>query len=512
MDPVSSLALACHVNSAKDASMVDSGTSQTSSVKTSMDASICDISMAEKGWAVGLERPQSVHLLTRRSLDLMGYSKFPESVRPPPSEPIKTLQGFWTTYRIIFAIIFSVNLVSLVLLLCTDDPYVTFSDVSTAVAANLFVCVLARFEHLVNILFIVCCHMAPKTSPLWLRHRLAGVFGYGGLHSGCAVAAVAWYIWYIGLVARSYVVGAALRPAITIVSCVTLTLLLMMLAWAHPTLRARFHNGFEMSHRFAGWAVVVLFWIQIIYLTIDFSPEHNGLGLALAHAPAFWLLLGTTLLLVYPWTRLRKRSVTPEPLSDHAVRLHFHYGHVGYGMALKIADRPLCELHAFAVIPRPTATPGFSVVVSNAGDWTANIIRNPPTQLWTRGVPQYGVLRVAALFRPVLLIATGSGIGPCLSLFIAQPNLPCRVLWSTREPVATYGAAILARVYQADPAATVIDTSKHRRPDLVGLAQQRFRQCGAEAAVVISNRHVTRQVVYGLNQRGCTAFGPLFDS
>lgn len=71
---------------------------------------------------------------------------------------------------------------------------------------------------------------------------------------------------------------------------------------------------------------------------------------------------------------------------------------------------------------------GFSVVISDAGDWTRKIIAKPPTHIYTRGVPQYGVMRIAGMFEPVIIMATGSGIAPCLALFAEMPDHPVRVI------------------------------------------------------------------------------------
>lgn len=87
------------------------------------------------------------------------------------------------------------------------------------------------------------------------------------------------------------------------------------------------------------------------------------------------------------------------------------------GTAIRITHSPLKEWHAFATIPEPERAE-FSLIVSRAGDWTANIIQNPPTKLWVRGLPTNGVLRVAPMFRRMVLVATGSGIGPCANTIL----------------------------------------------------------------------------------------------
>ncbi len=81
------------------------------------------------------------------------------------------------------------------------------------------------------------------------------------------------------------------------------------------------------------------------------------------------------------------------------------------GSFSRISLSPLSEWHAFANFPVP-GTDEFSVVISQAGGWTTKIINDPPKEIWICGTPVSGVLRVNILFRRVVFVATGSGIGP----------------------------------------------------------------------------------------------------
>ena len=110
------------------------------------------------------------------------------------------------------------------------------------------------------------------------------------------------------------------------------------------------------------------------------------------------------------------------------------------------------------------------------------------------------------------MVATGSGIGPCMSLFQAYPGYPMRVLWSAANPELTYGNEIIKTVFRADPDAVVVDTTKTGRGNLRALAYAMFREGDCEATIIISNPKVTRQVVYALETRGFPAYGAIFDS
>jgi len=117
------------------------------------------------------------------------------------------------------------------------------------------------------------------------------------------------------------------------------------------------------------------------------------------------------------------------------------------------------------------------------------------------------------MFKPVLIVATGSGIGPCLGLFNGIPNLPCRILWSAKSPEETYGSAIINIVYAADPKANIIDTTLQKaRPNMLRLTKDMYLESKAEAVCVISNPKLTKGLVYDLECEGIPVFAPIWDS
>lgn len=42
-----------------------------------------------------------------------------------------------------------------------------------------------------------------------------------------------------------------------------MVLLIGILVFAHPALRLKYHNNFEVTHRFMGWAAVGLVWALV---------------------------------------------------------------------------------------------------------------------------------------------------------------------------------------------------------------------------------------------------------
>ena len=97
---------------------------------------------------------------------------------------------------------------------------------------------------------------------------------------------------------------------------------------------------------------------------------------------------------------------------------------------------------------------GYSLVVSRAGDWTSRHIENPPTHIWVRGIPTFGVLRIVALFRRVVLVATGSGIGPCAPHILEQ-RVPIRLLWTSPNVRQTFGDELVDSILEKSPDAVI---------------------------------------------------------
>jgi len=424
-----------------------------------------------------------------------------------------------TAYRKLFGIIFIANLIPFIVMLWQSRLHgfsLPLPNLITAVAANLLGSVLLRQDYVVDAIFFLASRL-PTSTPLWLRRHFARVYHYGGVHSGCAVTATIWWVIF-SIEATRYHARKAPFPdrhynvnsATILITFLILALLFGILGMAYPTVRMRMHDQFEWTHRFAGWTTLALVWVHLIVATM--SLVEGDLGPALAKTPGLYLVALITLSIALPWMRLRKVKVVAEPLSKHAVRLHFDFftPRKASSAAVRITDRPMVEWHAFAGIFEP-GKKGFSIIVSRAGDWTGKMIDNPPTTLWTRGKPASGVLAIAPLFKKIVLVATGSGIGPCMPV-ILERGVPCRILWSTKNPLRTYGQEIMDNIYAMDPDAMIWDTDERGRPDLPTLAYQMYRESGAECVCVISNAKVTGMLLYAMESRGVPAFGPIFDS
>jgi hypothetical protein len=481
------------------------------------------------------------------------------------SKWVRDTRHTWlNVYRRLFSIVVLGNLIGFICFLVNWSDHnessgspatrLPLSDMATAASANIMVAILVRQDYIVNLMFKTLWYI-PHSWPLKLRCMAAKVYENGGVHSGAAVAGTIWFILLTVSVTVDFVENGWKTDgtwiSVLVLTYILVSLLVAIVILAFPRFRFMRHNTFEYTHRFAGWTAVAIFWAEIFLLAHQNSlATHSSLGLTLIKLPTFWFLAIITFHIILPWLRLRKWHFTPEQLSTHALRLRFDTD-VPALSGMAIAEHPLGEWHPFATFPnwdshlaedgrpnieevektRPHGTDqrgliaplrkknraggvGGSMIISDAGDWTRRTILDPKNRYWVKGLPKTGVLSMAFCFSRVVVVTTGSGIGPCLS-FLLEPirkNTECRVLWSTPSPLKTYGAGILNAVRAVDKDAVIIDTRASGRPDMVALAYGLYEEMQAEAIFIISNPKLTRKVVYSMETRGIPAFGPIWDS
>ncbi|RDB22261.1 Linear gramicidin synthase subunit C [Hypsizygus marmoreus] len=408
-------------------------------------------------------------------------------------------------YRRLFGIVFIINLGIFISVAVKGANAMYIGQI---VVGNLFGAILMRQDYVIDAFFCVFTSV-PASWPLWIRATCARVYHIGGLHSGAGASGTLWLILFCVQATKEVIAGTGTTGATLTVTYVVLALLLTLLIFAHPVLRKKFHDNFEATHRFLGWSATALVWVQIILLTNDYRGA-VPLGTALLHSAPLWLIVVATISLILPWVRLKKVPVRCEKLSNHAIRMYFNYDTPGGGSFVRLSDSPLTEWHSFATIPEPGKT-GFSLVVSRAGDWTIRMIAKPPTHIWKRGIPTYGVMKIAPMFRRIVLVATGSGIGPCTPA-ILERKLPIRLLWTAPNLRDTFGDKLVDAILEANPEAVIYNTRQHGKPDMVKLTWRLVQEFKAEAVVIISNQALTERVVYGMVSRGIPAFGAIWDS
>jgi hypothetical protein len=372
---------------------------------------------------------------------------------------------------------------------------VTATTLSHLVLANFAVAICIRQHYVINFLFWLATRPSTRW-PLFIRRHCAKVYHFAGIHVGGAIAGT---VWFIALTIE--LLGSSISTALLAVTLVQLGVLVALCIVSMPKFRAKRHNTFELIKRFGGWSSLVLFWAQTAML-VD-GPLHT--------APETWVLALITFSVALPWLRLRRVPVELVIPSNHVALARFDYGVTPFaGSSTAISRSPLTEWHSFANVPQPGRT-GYRLTISRAGDWTGKLIDDKPSHVWVKGIPTAGVANIEVLFKRVVYIATGSGIGPCLPHLLAN-KVPAKLIWATRDARKTYGDALVDEILQEHPDALIWDTHKQGKPDMVALAYEALVETGAEAVICISNKKLTWQVVSGLESRGIPAYGAIWDS
>jgi CRP-like cAMP-binding protein len=384
--------------------------------------------------------------------------------------------------------------------------------VAVVAQANIALAIIFRQQYVINFLGWLSTR-PPVAWPIRVRWTLAKYYHFGGLHVGCALAGAVWYLAFVAMLIYGFAAGkGGVDVAAVAISSAAACLIVVMVLMARPSSRSKRHDTFEATHRFCGWTVLVLVWVNtIVFVT---SRARGSAPSALLGAPTFWLLLLTTCGVVWPWLLLRKVPLTVERPSSHLAILHLKQdGKPPVGTTRAISRSPLYGWHHFANVPVASGSGerGYRMTVSRAGDWTAELIDNPPEYVWVRGIPTVDIVVVRKLFSKVVIVATGSGIGPALGHLLAAET-SSQLVWATRDPANTYGAALVDEILAAQPDAILWNTDELGRPDILRLAYRAYINSGAEAVICISNKTLTWNVVHGLERRGIPAFGPVWDS
>lgn len=483
---------------------------------------------------------------TTRSLDSFNI--------PLPNETQSEFTGlirftWFSTYRRLFSIVFAGNLIAVIILTSKLWP-TTFRDINlstlaTAASANFVVAILIRQDYISNSLYHICWRIPHSTHPR-IRQVFAKVYEQGGVHSGAAMAGTCWFLILTAVIIKFYVDRILMSIPILTLTCILMSILVLIIVFAWPKSRVKQvvkektgekgattkkersspgHDRFEMSHRFGGWLAIALFWAEAMLLVDQTrKTNHTSFSHELVRLPTFWFLTIITFHLVLPWLMLRKWTFEVKQCSGHAIQLSTNHKLEPLS-GLAISESPLLEWHPFATFPKVDGTPGTSMIVSAAGDWTKRNVSNPKTQYWVKGFPKTGVLSMALIFKKVLIVTTGSGIGPCLSLMLETHKIKktqiCGILWQAHDPLTTYGTDLVGRVFDNTSNAVIIDTKIQKKQigrsmeameTLIPISFNLFVESGAEAVFVISNKELTKEIVNCLEKRGVPAYGPIWDS
>lgn len=161
----------------------------------------------------------------------------------------------------------------------------------------------------------------------------------------------------------------------------------------------------------------------------------------------------------------------------------------------------------------PASSYHYMLIVAR-GDFTHNLIIDPPTYLWVRCFHFVGLPYFLRTYKTVVVAVTGAGIAAFLSSIIQLKDIvDFHFIWVAKDIVATYGEEVVHLVGHV-PAMklTVINTAVEARPDISSLVCKKAKDLSAEAIFVSSSPRLTQQIQQQCVQSGVAAFGPIWDS
>lgn len=138
-----------------------------------------------------------------------GWEGYTDEVLPEKSHPRlwRNLRHIvFSLYRRLFGLVFIVNMSVFSVVMARGG--LSSPRIATIVTGNLFTAIVIRQDYVVNILFEIFCSV-PQSWPLWFRRVCAKIYTMGGIHSGCAVSAVVWFI-YLSEWSSCYLAGQLL--------------------------------------------------------------------------------------------------------------------------------------------------------------------------------------------------------------------------------------------------------------------------------------------------------------
>ncbi|KAJ3224947.1 hypothetical protein HDU81_008240 [Chytriomyces hyalinus] len=451
--------------------------------------------------------------------------KLPVSEKPPTthvSQPIerKTIVAngsawaIFTPYVCYFTIALLVNIVAMAKEIFGPRKLNKNAMAENALI-NLVVATAVRSELLMWGVYWLVTKIFALWPPLFVRHHLVALLHYiGGFHSGCATSAVLWTLFLIVDQWKDDM------PLVLRVLGVTLPCLLFTIClFATKIVRIYFHNTFELSHRFLGWTGLLVTWAHVLLSAsydessrrFVFASNASGLN---ARNPHLYLVSILLAIIATPWFTVRKVDVeTIIPSAQKSVVLKFKGGVQPCSLG-RISRSPLTEWHPFALFSDGKQDSHHYMLATVLGDWTRDLVVNPPKQLYTRQCKFTGLPYLAKLYRRGVWVFTGSGAAVGFSSLLQNPDWG--LIWVANDFDAMFGKEVMDKfraIAKRHRNAMLIDTKVlGRRPDLVKISVELCLDVGAEVCFVSSNPHINRAVLDGCHDAGIMAFGPTYDS
>ena len=170
------------------------------------------------------------------------------------------------------------------------------------------------------------------------------------------------------------------------------------------------------------------------------------------------------------------------------------------------------QYHAFGIISEGAQAKCHYLICGVQGDFTRELVNDPPTHLWTRQLKFAGVSNASTLYKRGIRVCTGTGLGAALSTCIGSPNW--YLIWIGSDQEKTFGPTIAGLIHRhVEPERLCLWDSKQRgsRPDMMKLVRDAYYSWNAEVVFITSNYIGNSEIMQGCKEAGINAFGTLWD-
>lgn len=434
--------------------------------------------------------------------------------KPAPTKPKISrwvlFELWFNVYRRFFTFVVVFNLIGIILAATGRFKYAE-NHLGALVLGNLLMAILMRNELFVRFLYLLAIYGLRSWAPIRVKLAVNSVLQHvGGIHSGCALSGAAWLIYKIVDIVRY---RAVQHPAVIASGIITNILIIISVLSAFPWVRNTYHNVFEKHHRFIGWLGLAMTWVFVIMgNTYDIKRgEWRSDTHSLLSAQELWFAVFMTVFILIPWVTLREVSVEVEIPSPKVAVLKFERG-MQQGLLGRISRTSVMEYHAFGIISEGRKATHHYMICGVQGDFTRNLVADPPKTVWTRELKFAGVGHASAMYKRGIRICTGTGIGAALSTCIQSPDW--FLIWIGSDQERTFGPTITGLIRKhIEPERMILWDSKKRggRPDSVQLLKDTWKSWGAEVIYITSNMQGNDEMMQGCRAAGLHAFGTLWD-
>ncbi|OBT48848.1 hypothetical protein VE00_00664 [Pseudogymnoascus sp. WSF 3629] len=396
-------------------------------------------------------------------------------------------QLWFNTYRKFFTIVTLLNLAGIIMTALGRFPYAE-SHLGALVLGNLLCAILMRNELFLRFLYLISIYGLRSWAPLSIKIAVTSILQHvGGIHSGCALSGAGWLIFKIVDIIRR---RSVYHRSVIITGIITNVLVIISVLSAFPWVRNYHHN--------TTWFFVVL------------GNTYN-ITLGEWRVDTYSLLHAQELCVLVPWFTLREVTVEVEIPSPKVAILRFDRG-MQQGLLGRISRTSIMEYHAFGIISEGRKSGHHYMICGVQGDFTKDLVTNPPKTVWTRELKFAGVGHASAMFKRGIRICTGTGIGAALSTCIQNPNW--FLIWIGSDQEKTFGPTITGLIRKnIEPERMILWDSKKQggRPDTMELLKATWKSFGAEVIFITSNMQGNDEMMQGCREAGLHAFGTLWD-